>query len=94
MAATHATSIKLDAELKERIDRLAERRQRTPHWLMKQAIESFVEQEEHADDVVAMLDGRLRHMKETGLHVSNEEAQEWLTRLARGERPPPPKPHR
>jgi len=41
-----ATSVKLDAELTERLKRLAGRRQRTPHALMREAIRDFVEREE------------------------------------------------
>ena len=40
-----ATSVKLDAGLKSRLDRLASARQRSPHWLMREAIQRYVEGE-------------------------------------------------
>ena len=33
-----ATSIKLDDDLTDRVRRLAELRQRSPHWIMREAI--------------------------------------------------------
>ena len=41
-----ATSVKLDAELKSRLDRLAGERRRSSHWLMREAIRQYVEREE------------------------------------------------
>ena len=41
-----ATSVKIDDELKSRIHRLAETRQRTAHWIMREAIRDYVEREE------------------------------------------------
>ena len=46
MAGHFATSLKLDASLKERVQRLAQARLRSPHWLMCEAIREFVEREE------------------------------------------------
>ncbi|MGD0369011.1 MAG: ribbon-helix-helix domain-containing protein, partial [Acidobacteriaceae bacterium] len=37
------TSLKLDAETKERVQRLASSRRRTPHWIMREAVEQYVE---------------------------------------------------
>lgn len=87
------TSIKLDDDLRQRLQKLAEVRQRTPHWLMKQAIAEYVSREEDDEEVRAMLQSRWRNYQETGLHVTAEEANAWLEKLARGERLPLPKPH-
>lgn len=39
-------AIKIDPEIKERLKRLADARQRTTHWLMREAIHKYVEREE------------------------------------------------
>ena len=44
--STVSTSLKLDAEMKDRVQKLAASRKRTPHWLMKEAVEQYVEREE------------------------------------------------
>ncbi|MHC1550718.1 type II toxin-antitoxin system RelE/ParE family toxin [Phyllobacterium sp. K27] len=40
------TSLKLDDELKGRVQHLAESRRRTSHWIMREAIAQYVEREE------------------------------------------------
>ncbi len=43
------TAVKLDAELKERLEHLSQIKDRSTHWLMKQAIERYVAAEEQAE---------------------------------------------
>ena len=46
MPPPSATSLKLDIKTKERVQRLADARRRSPHWVMREAIEQYVEREE------------------------------------------------
>lgn len=46
-------SLKLDADLRDRLHRLAEARRRTPHWLMREAIAQFVQREEAREQLRA-----------------------------------------
>jgi predicted transcriptional regulator len=46
MATLSTTSLKLDSAIKERVHRLAEARRRSPHWIMREAVEQYVEREE------------------------------------------------
>ncbi|MGD0600109.1 MAG: ribbon-helix-helix domain-containing protein, partial [Terriglobales bacterium] len=46
MPKPSTTSLKLDGETKERVQRLASARRRSPHWVMREAIEQYVEREE------------------------------------------------
>ena len=39
MPSTSTTSLKLDIEMKARIQRLAESQRRTSHWIMREAID-------------------------------------------------------
>jgi predicted transcriptional regulator len=43
---TSATSIKIDEQLKQRVQQIAATRQRSAHWLMREAIREYVEREE------------------------------------------------
>ena len=43
---TTATSIKIDDELKQRVQQIAATRQRSAHWIMREAIREYVEREE------------------------------------------------
>ncbi|NBS17001.1 MAG: ribbon-helix-helix protein, CopG family, partial [Gammaproteobacteria bacterium] len=40
------TTLKIDPDTKERVQRLADVRQRSAHWLMLEAIRQFVDREE------------------------------------------------
>ncbi|MHB8311142.1 MAG: CopG family ribbon-helix-helix protein [Metallibacterium sp.] len=44
--AIRPVAIKIDIDIKERVKRLAIARQRTPHWLMREAISQYVVREE------------------------------------------------
>ncbi|WP_275099963.1 CopG family ribbon-helix-helix protein [Sedimenticola hydrogenitrophicus] len=80
-----ATSIKLDDELKGRVQHLAEARRRTSHWIMREAIAQYVEREEKREefrqDALRAWEGYQR----TGLHLTLEEADAWLAKLEAGE---------
>lgn len=88
-----ATSIKLDASLKERVKHLAASRRRTSHWIMREAIAQYVEREERLE---ALNQDSLRAWKdyqETGLHLTLEEADAWLAKLEAGDDAEPPQCH-
>ncbi len=91
--AIHSTTIKIEESIKNRVKRLAESRQRTPHWLMLEAIHEYVDREEKRE--VLRLDG-IRAWNEyqaTGFHVTFEEADAWLTQLSDGQNIAPPACH-
>jgi predicted transcriptional regulator len=46
MPKVSTTSLKLDDKVKKRVQRLAPVRRRSSHWLMREAIEEYVEREE------------------------------------------------
>jgi predicted transcriptional regulator len=46
MPASSTTSLKLDTNIKKRIQRLASVYRRSPHWVMCEAIKQYVEREE------------------------------------------------
>ena len=67
-----ATSVKLDAELTERLKRLAGRRQRSPHALMREAIRAYVEREEARESFKEEALASWTAFQETGRHLSGE----------------------
>ena len=74
-----ATSgIKLDDETKARLKALGEKRDRTPHWLMKKAIADFLDREEKLDARNRETDEALEHYLKTGQYVSHENMDAWL----------------
>jgi len=79
------TSLKLDAEIKDRLQWLAKARARKPHYLMLEAIQQYVEREEKRErfrqDALAAWDD----FQTTGLHITADEADTWLARIEAGE---------
>lgn len=89
-----STSIKFRDGFRDRLKALAESKQRSPNWLVNEAVARYLDEEESQAEFRAEAERRLRHMRQTGLHVTHEDAMEWLLRRSRGERLPLPKAHR
>tara|TARA_R110001599_G_scaffold163501_3_gene352902 strand:- start:1411 stop:1683 length:273 start_codon:yes stop_codon:yes gene_type:complete len=80
-----ATSVKLDDELKSRIQHLAETRHRSSHWIMREAIRDYVEREEKRESFKQDALGAWEAYQQNGLHLTFEEADSWLEKLEAGE---------
>jgi predicted transcriptional regulator len=91
MPKPSTTSVKLDVEIKERVRRLASARRRSPHWVMREAIEEYVEREEKRERFRQDALAAWAHYQTTGLHVTAEEADSWLAKLEAGKHAAPPK---
>jgi predicted transcriptional regulator len=94
MANRSTTSLKLDAEIKTRLQQLAQLRRRSSHWLMREAIEQYVEREERREQLRQDALAAWAEYQATGLHVTAEEADAWLAQLEAGEDAEPPPAHR
>ena len=85
MPTPATTSLKLDLELKQRVQQLASARRRSAHWIMREAVEQYVSREEKREqfrqDALAAWNG----YQATGLHATAEEADAWLAKLETGE---------
>ena len=93
MATLSTTSLKLDSALKERVHRLASARRRSSHWVMREAVEQYVEREEKREQLRQDALAAWADYQTTGLHVTAEEADAWLARLEAGNRAAIPKCH-
>ncbi|RRV17540.1 CopG family ribbon-helix-helix protein [Pseudomonas saudiphocaensis] len=73
-----ATSIKIDDELKGRIQRLAGLRHRSAHWIMREAITEYVEREEARESFKQEASASWDSYQKTGRHLTSHEARAWL----------------
>lgn len=78
------TSVKIDTDTKARMQRLAASRQRSTHWLMREAIEQYVEREEKRESFRQTGLAAWAAYQQTGLHVTAAEADAWLASLEAG----------
>jgi predicted transcriptional regulator len=82
MAGTQG--IKLDDSIRSRLIALGKLKQRTPHWLMRQAIERFLDEEERYECERQEDLERWERYQVTGRAVSHSKAANWLSELAEG----------
>lgn len=74
-----ATSVKLDANLKSRIQHLAELRHRSSHWVMREAIRDYVDREEARESFKQEAVASWKSYQETGQHLTGQEVRDWLS---------------
>lgn len=74
-----ATSIKIDDDLRDRIQHLADIKERTSHWIMREALRDYVTREEAKERFKAEALASWSSYKETGMHLTGEEVQDWLS---------------
>jgi predicted transcriptional regulator len=73
-----ATSIKIDDKLKNRVRDLANARRRSANWIMKEAIQQYVDREEAIESIQQEATESWIEFQETGLHITGQEASAWL----------------
>lgn len=73
-----ATSLKIDDMLKGRVQQLAGLRQRSPHWIMLEAIQQYVDREEARESFKQEGLASWSSYRETGRHLTGQEADVWL----------------
>ncbi len=88
-----ATSVKIDDELKDRVQRLADTRDRSAHWVMREAIRDYVEREEAKERFKQEALAAWTAYQETGRHLSGEEVREWLATWGTDKETAPPPCH-
>jgi len=87
------TSIKLDDDLRDRVQHLANARRRSAHWLMREAIEQYVGREEKQEAFRRDTLKAWEHYQATGMHVTAGEVEEWLTSWGADDEGPSPACH-
>lgn len=73
--------IKLDDEVSARLKALALKRDRSPHWLMRTAIERYLDQEEKYETEKAKDMAGWHDYVLTGLSVDQDKVEAWLEQL-------------
>ena len=69
--------VKLDPDIRDRLERLSELKHRSAHWLMKEAIARYLEQEEYTEKLNHETLARWKEA-ESGKIVSHDAVSQWL----------------
>jgi predicted transcriptional regulator len=93
MNAVRPIAVKLDQDTRDRLKRLADAKDRSTHWMLREAVTQFVEREEKRE---AFRQAGLQAWEEyqaTGKHVTHDKADGWLAKLEAGEEAEVPECH-
>ncbi len=90
VAAVRPVAIKIDEDTKGRVKRLADARQRTPHWLMREAITQYLDREEKREAFRQDALQAWEAFRVSGQHVTADQANDWLIQLEQGNDVDPP----
>lgn len=86
-----ATSVKLEDQLKDRVQKLATARRRSSHWIMHEAIVQYVEREEKREVFREETLQSWEEFQQTGLQASAEDVEKWLSSWGSENEIPAPK---
>ena len=92
--STKPVSVKLESDLRERLKNLADARQRSTHWVMREAIAQYVEREEKREAFRQATLTAWQEYQDTGLHLTGDEMDAWMAKLEAGEDAQLPACHR
>lgn len=85
MNAVRPIAVKLDQETRDRLKRLADARDRSTHWMLREAVSQFLSREEAREAFRQAGLAAWQEYQATGQHVTYEEADAWLAKLEAGE---------
>lgn len=86
-------TVKLEVSERDRLKSLAVARKRTPHYLMKEAIQTYLEKAESEELFIQAALRSRQHLKETGLHVTQNEFSAWVKAIQQNPKTPMPTCH-
>lgn len=78
MKSSTTMGVKLDEQTRERLKRLGELKRRTPHWIMREAILTYLDREEQKELEKKEDLERWQRYETSGRHISHEAVEAWL----------------
>jgi predicted transcriptional regulator len=83
-------TVKLSAIERDGIKTIATLRNRTPHYIMKEAIQTYLKQAESEQFFMQSALHSREHLKKTGLHVTQNEMSAWVNAIQKNPKTPMP----
>ena len=78
--------VKLDRSVQTRLKALAQQKERSPHWLLKKAVEEYLAREEEWEREKREDHRRWEQYAETGESYSLDQVAGWMKGLREGKR--------
>ncbi len=76
--------VKLEEETRNRLKMLGLAKKRSPHWMMKEAIQEYLDREEAVERERREDMERWEQYVNTGEHITQEEMAAWFDSLVEG----------
>ena len=73
-----AMSVKLDDNLKKRLQQLAATSRRLPLWIIREAVEQYVQREEARVSFLEETQASWEEYQTPGQHLTGDEVRKWL----------------
>ena len=70
--------VKLTPEQRERLQGISRQKHRSAHWLMKEAIQQYIEREEAVEQFRKETIAGWEEYERDGLHITQAEMERWL----------------
>jgi predicted transcriptional regulator len=80
--ANSTVGVRLNEDTRDRLEALGKARDRTPHYLMKSAIERFLEMEEALEAERQLVNSRWQKFELTGETVDHADVKVWAAGLS------------
>ena len=91
---SRAVAIKIDQETRDRVERLANARQRTPHGMMTEAIQQYLDREEKREQFRQDSLDAWKECQTTGMHAEADELTAWVESWGSEDELPAPNCHK
>ena len=73
--------LRLDKQTQDRLKTLSKRRDRSPHYLMKQAVEKYLDAEEALEAEHDLVRARWEQFELTGETIPHDDIKSWASEL-------------
>ncbi len=81
--ANTTVGIRLDDDTQTRLKKLGNSRDRSPHYLMKEAVKTYLKREENIETEKALLKARWKQFEITGETLSHSDVKTWAKTLSK-----------
>jgi len=75
-------AIRLSEETQDRLKALGQRRDRSPHYLMKEAVEKYLSDEEALEAELELMQKRWERFELTGETITHDNLKSWAEGLS------------
>jgi predicted transcriptional regulator len=80
-----ATAVELDMDIQLRVEHLAQARHTSARSVIHEALKEYISREEKREEFRQDALASLEHYERTGLHLTDEEVDQWFAKLEAGE---------